>query len=268
MTIPPVDAAFEDRVARLARQMAYPPTPDFAARLPVRRVPAPALRRWAVAALGVILTVGALMAVPPVRAAVLEIIRIGAVRILVGEPTPTLPPSLPLKGAAPTPTESPRIIPTDQLAVFSRLYGETTLDNARRDFGYPIKLPAYPSDLGEPDHVYQQDVVGGPMIVLVWVDPDDAGRVRLSLHLLSDDAIVYKGEPKVIEETTVNGEQAFWLEGPYPILVTGPGGRDLIFARLMDGHALVWFDPSTRLTYRLETDLSLEEAIRIAESIR
>jgi hypothetical protein len=38
------------------------------------------------------------------------------------------------------------------------------------------------------------------------------------------------------------------------------------FTRLVDGHVLIWADGD--ITYRLETNLLLEEAIRIAESLR
>jgi hypothetical protein len=36
--------------------------------------------------------------------------------------------------------------------------------------------------------------------------------------------------------------------------------------RLIDGHVLIWTDGN--LTYRLETDLSLEEALKVAESLQ
>ena len=51
-----------------------------------------------------------------------------------------------------------------------------------------------------------------------------------------------------------------WAVGPYPLrLYNG----DLEFTRLIDGHVLIWEDED--LTYPLETDLPLEEAIRVAE---
>jgi hypothetical protein len=37
------------------------------------------------------------------------------------------------------------------------------------------------------------------------------------------------------------------------------------FVRLIDGHVLIWTDGVT--TYRLETALDLEEAVRVAESL-
>jgi hypothetical protein len=38
------------------------------------------------------------------------------------------------------------------------------------------------------------------------------------------------------------------------------------FIRLIEGNVLIWTEGD--LTYRIETDLSLEEAIRIAESLQ
>ena len=68
--------------------------------------------------------------------------------------------------------------------------------------------------------------------------------------------------PARIEETTVNGQRAVWAVGPYPVAFSN-GDRD--FVRLIDGHVLIWTDGT--ITYRLETALELEAAIRIAESL-
>jgi hypothetical protein len=43
-----------------------------------------------------------------------------------------------------------------------------------------------------------------------------------------------------------------------------PNG-DIQFERLVSGHVLIW--AGLDVTYRLETDLSLKEAVRIAESL-
>jgi hypothetical protein len=66
----------------------------------------------------------------------------------------------------------------------------------------------------------------------------------------------------VIDKTTVNGERAVWTSGPYPIILTNGA---IQFERLITGHVLIWAD--TDVTYRLETGLSMEEAVSIAESL-
>ena len=41
---------------------------------------------------------------------------------------------------------------------------------------------------------------------------------------------------------------------------------DIQFVRLIDGNVLIWEE--NKITHRLETDLALDEAIRIAESLQ
>jgi hypothetical protein len=74
---------------------------------------------------------------------------------------------------------------------------------------------------------------------------------------------VVKQQPPEVETTDVNGRIAVWTTGPY-VLMTQLGW--LVEFRLVEGHVLIWADGP--LTYRLETDLSLDEAVRIAESLR
>ena len=65
-----------------------------------------------------------------------------------------------------------------------------------------------------------------------------------------------------VQEKTVNGQRAIWAVGPYPLRIRD---GDLQFMRLIEGHVLIWTE--NNITYRLETDLSLEETIKIAESL-
>ena len=121
---------------------------------------------------------------------------------------------------------------------------------------------------GAPAGVFVQGL-DGAAVVLVWLDPADPARVRLSLHLLAAPTIAEKlifsvqkeGVPGLIA-TDVGGLTAVWTTGPY-VLHTQSGA--LHEYRLIDGHVLIWSDG--RLTYRLETDLPLAEAQRIAESL-
>jgi hypothetical protein len=189
-----------------------------------------------------------LLAVPRVRAEVLHFLRIGAIQINLdrGQPPPTVAlPALVIPGAPD-----------------ARLAGETTLDNARSALDFPIRLPTYPRDLGQPDHVYLQDL-GGPLVVLVWVDKTDPSRARLSLHVLGPGVAAMKGAPQTIARATVHGQPALWTEGPYMLMYV-PQGYSMSW--LIEGHVLLWEEDG--LTYRLETDLSLEEARRIAESLK
>src|SRR5574341_1989877 len=268
----PVDR-WEARLRTAASALPYPPTPDVAGAVR-QRLAAEAARRaprsfvtrrprlaWAIAI--VVLLVAGLLAVPEVRAGLLQFLKIGAVRIFLVAPSPT-----PTSTAAPVsagtplpPTVTPRPTPT-LMASLTDLAGETTLENARARAGFPIPLPTYPSGLGPPDRIFLQDF-GGPMVVLVWLDPAQPDRVRLSLHLLACDHCATKSEPTVIETTSVNGQPAVWTEGPY-LLRLRNGNTDI--RRLVEGHVLIWADGP--ITYRLETDLSLDEAVKIAESLK
>jgi hypothetical protein len=91
--------------------------------------------------------------------------------------------------------------------------GETTLEQAQEKVSFPIRLPAYPADLAAPDQVFLQE--NNLMVILVWTNPADPQKARLSLHEIGPGSIlVGKFEPRVIQETQVNGQYAVWAEGP------------------------------------------------------
>jgi len=267
----------EIRLVEAARQMNYPPTPDLAGQVSRRLVQKPlgslALRprpTWALLALAVALL--ACLSVPPVRAALLEFIQVGAIRIRLTQPTalptptlePTQPSLTPESTASPAPaTAAPTPTPT-ALPVLDRLAGETTLAEAELRAGFEILLPAYPEDLGEPDRVYYQQL-GGPAVLLLWFEPGHANLVRLSLLLLTNETLAYKSEPRVLQVTQVDGEPAAWTEGKHILELADP--HDMALEKFIaNGHVLIW--TQGEVTYRLETNLELEEAVQIAESLR
>jgi hypothetical protein len=202
--------------------------------------------------------------VPTVRSGVIDFLELGAVRIIFGpEATATQPPAPTATGTRPPPTAT--LIPTaTPLASVLDLAGETTLADARARVDLPLRLPTYPADLGEPDAVFVQDLEG-EAVVFVWLAPDDPSQVRLSLHILSTTTLtekLMKHNPAGVEFTTVNGREAFWTTGPYFVVARSGFYAEM---RLITGHVLVWY--AGEITYRLETDLSMEEAVRIAESL-
>ena len=262
---------WERRLHETAQAFSYPPTPDIARRarraLETSPRPArptrPANRRlaWALAVL--VTALALLLSVPSVRAAIVDFIQVGVVRIFLVAPTTT-----PTATPQPSGTEAaaatlPPTATSRQPAILGELVGETTLEDARQKVSFPIRLPAYPSDLGPPDRVYVQDQ-GDDVVLLVWQDPARSNRVRLSLHILGPESWgVKKFEPTVIEETRVNGQPAYWTTGPYVLELHG---GEMTTQRLVTGHVLIWAEGD--LTYRLETDLSMDETVRIAESLR
>jgi hypothetical protein len=255
----PLPVDLEARLSAAAREFAYPPTPDLS-RVVVARMSAIAekavparqrrLRRWALVGVLLALLLAGILAAPPVRAAVLDWIRLGAVRIFLVPPTPA--PTQPSGQATATPTPLGSVLDVS---------GETTLQKAQTQAGFTLRLP--PGE-GRPDRVYYQDL-GGPVVILVWMDPARPGRVRLSLSETLGDGIMFqKIDPKTVEDTTVNGRPALWVDSPY-LLVTGSG--DTSMTRLVeDGHTLIWTEGNR--TYRLETTLGLDEARRVAEGMK
>jgi hypothetical protein len=177
---------------------------------------------------------------------VLAWIRLGAVRINLVQPTP--PPS-----AAP-----------NSLPSLLDLAGETSLEQARSKAGFDIRLPTYPPDLGPPDRVFLQDL-GGPAVVLAWADEANPQQPRLSLFELAPGTSgLEKSPPRLIQETRVHGARALWTEGAHVVQLRD---GDMDFRSLVTGNTLIWVDEGG-VTYRLETRLPLEEAVRIAESLR
>ena len=273
---------FETQMRSIAQRINYPHTPDIAGRVMsrLRRFPSPTGRGvrgegrsrliskgWAWSLTLIVVLLFSLMLIPPVRAAVLEFIQIGIVRIFP-RPTDTPPLETP-RTATPqsfaTVTVTPNLKPSTLLIELNQIAGERTLSQAQILVAshYSILLPTYPPNVGEPDHVFVQDA-DGAMTILVWLDPNDPEKVLLSLHIIPEGSwAIRKTEPVTIQETLVNGQRAVWAVGPYPLRYSN---GDIDFTRLIDGHVLIWTDGN--VTYRLESNLSMKEAIKVAESLQ
>lgn len=258
---------FETRMRSIAQRMNYPHTPDISGRVMSRIVPMTKprffSRRFAWSLTLIVVLLFSLMLIPPVRAAVIEFIQIGIVRIF---PRPPETPIDTIQTATPESIVPFTAVPKatdDLLPLLDQLAGETTLAEAQAQVKYQILLPTYPPDLGAPDLVFVQNA-DGAMTVLIWLDPNNSERVLMSLHFIPEGSwAIDKGFPVDVWETQVNDQPAYWGEGPYPLrLYNG----DLEFVRLIEGHVLIWAVDD--VTYRLETDLPLLEAIKIAESLQ
>ena len=263
----------EERLAQAAASFSYPPTPDIAGsvrgRLATERRPSgwrPPMAghrlAWALAAL---LLFGGIAVTPDARARILAFLRIGSIELVVPTVTP-ISPTAPAAVATKPATARPASSPTP-LSSRLNLNGQTTLDDARKRVDFPIRLPSYPPDLGAPDGVYLQDL-GGPAVILVWLEPGSSTGVNMSLHQLTEDAFAQKQvQREFIQETSVDGNRAVWVRGPHFLQFKSPGGGfDMRERRLVLGNVLIWEE--NEITYRLETELPLEEAVRVAESLR
>jgi hypothetical protein len=220
--MPELDVALRE----LGRHVEYPPTPDLASAIR-RRLERP--RAWkrplAIALAVLVVAIGAVLAVPPARTAILDWLGLRHVSIVrVDE----LPPTEPI--------------------VRLELGREVTLENA------PL-WALVPED--EPDKVYVDDGT----VNLLWGDPK---RPRLLLTEFRGEAFIEKLiQPDAkVEPVTVNGQAGAWLEEPHVVVFKDPRGRIRDNAARLAGKTLLW--EHGEVTLRLEGDLTKEEALRIA----
>jgi hypothetical protein len=258
---------FENKLRSIASGMEYPRTPDIAGSV-TTRLRAATRSRFNSKALAWSLTIilvlcSSLMLIPPARAAILEFIQIGVVRIFPQPVEPTVESVRTATPAALVPmTSTSSSQSSTLLPILNQMAGKTTLDIAQSKVEFPIVLPKYPSDLGQPDYVYLQNADGN-IVILVWLDPQHPEQVLMSLHIISNSSwMIKKMEPTAIQETSVDGQHAVWTTGPYPLIFSNGNTQ---YERLISGHVLIWGDLD--VTYRLETNSSMEEAVKIAESL-
>jgi len=261
------ELGFENKLRSIASGMEYPGTPDIAGSVTtrLRNATRPRFNSKALAwSLTIILVLcSSLMLIPPARAAIIEFIQIGVVRIF---PQPVEPTIESIRTAMPESilpmTATPSSQSSSLIPILDQMAGKTTLADAQNKVEFSILLPTYPSDLGQPEYIYVQNADGN-MVMLVWLDPQHSDKVLMSLHFIPDGSwAVKKVEPTVIQETRVGDERAIWTTGPYPLILSN---GDIQYQRMINGHVLIW--AGLDVTYRLETELSLEEAVKIAESL-
>lgn len=242
-----------------AVEFSYPPTPDIKG--PWRREVTVKHRPrigWALAVMVILIVVASLVA-PPVRAAVLEFLQIGGLRIGIRIPATATP--FPSGETAAPGARLEEAQPYDRNLL--NLSGEMPLEEIRSRVDFPIPLPAHPQDLGIPDHAFLQSR-GGDTIILVWRDQESRENVRLSLLILGPGAFAGKGPPERVEVIYVSGNPGVWMEGEhFLILETGAHGREEWIP--VRGNVLVW--ERDGITYRVEADLPKEDVMKIAESI-
>jgi hypothetical protein len=136
-----------------------------------------------------------------------------------------------------------------------------------KELGEAILLPTYPNGIGLPDKVFLQDEIG-PLGILVWLEADSTDKAWAALHILDFDQGAFGGKFQVetLKGVQVNGRPAYWVEGRHMLQFYDAGGREVMdFARLVESNTLIW--TINDVTYRLETILALEEAVRMAESM-
>lgn len=262
-------ADMDRELTGLAPRVAFPPTPDMAATVRHRLGPSPAaaparrpsLRRIAtLAAVVAVLAVLVVVAVvPATRRAVAERLGLRGVEIRQEQRT-----SLP---TTPTPSD-------DALRLF--LGEPVTLDEARAWASYPLALPSDPA-LGPPDEVYRRPAAPGNPVTLLWrARPDLPAAPQTGVGLLITqfratlDPVLLKKTLTAttrVEFTTVNRAPAYWLEGgPHLLIFRAADGDARDDRTRLAANTLLWEENG--VLYRLEGALSLDQALRIARSMR
>jgi len=250
-------ADLERDLRDLASYVAFPEAPDVAARVMgslaagPRRRRAPRWRLAAAVALALLVAAGTVLAVPPARRAVADLLGLRGATVTRVDRLPAVPPTrLPL-----------------------RLGDRVALERAAALSGLPVLVPR---ELGAPDRAYVQGGGQAASLALVWSPRGPLPRTPetgLGLLLLEvrgagevEFAKKFAGPGTTVERVEVDGAPAIWVGGaPHVVAVRDPRGQTRIEPARLAGNTLFWNRDG--LLVRMESRLSRDEAIRVAESI-
>lgn len=245
------DETWDAYVKSLVARFEFPPTPDIADVVRARIAPNDARRRVMLTQLAkpiAVLLVVALvitLLVPDLRARAFGWLKIGAIWITDDAPSTTH-------------TPVPSGLEFDVTPIWSILDWDYKITRAEAQARVDFPLPVVP-DLGEPDAVFFYEL-DEPVVILVWKQLD---QLPISLHLIGSENRVFKYSAEEQHPVTVNGRNGLWLVSPHLFEIMPRDGG--IMQRFVNGSVLIWeFDG---VTYRLEGDLTLDEALRLAESL-
>jgi hypothetical protein len=243
----------EQELRALGARIEIPPAPDVAgavrARITAepRRVLWPTRRALAIALTGLVAALGAVMAVPQARTAILDWLGLRGVEI---ERVPERPKARP---------------PGADLALGRR----ATLAEAREAVDFRLHVPSDPT-LAEPDAVYYSTThVSGGYVAFVYGSGRDVRLLITQFRARIEEDFVQKaaGPGTRIEAVTVDGGRGFWLEGePHEFVFLAPDGEPIFETLRLATNTLLW--ESGAVTLRIEGDVTKEEALRIARSMR
>jgi hypothetical protein len=240
--------ALERELVALGTAIEYPPTPNLAprvrARLEERRAPFgfPLRRALATGFVVLLVTAGALMAVPTTRSAILDLLGLAGVTI---ERVETLPEVRPGAGLD--------------------LGEAVSLEEAERRAGHDVRVPA---ELGSPDAVYVRREVPLEIVSLVYGVGGEEEFVLTQFRGGIRDVVVKKVvEPgTTVVPITLAGQPGFWIEGaPHFVAWVDEEGMVRDDEVALAGNVLLWQDRG--LTLRLEGARTLRQALAIASSV-
>ncbi len=241
----------ERDITLLSRSMAFPETPSLAARVRsrieaerARRAPAAS---WQLALTGVAAVAIALAFVAGVLAPARDAVADLFDRINIFETE-----------------EVPQDVTRDITGT------PLSLEGAEEAVGFPILLPTYPEPL-EPDKVLLQDFGQVKAAVLFFHHPDGTpfALFETNAHVGKGLPAVGKGivEPSQAQPVSGLGSEAYWLTGLRIVQYYDLNGSVIQESvRATDVNTLLW-DEEGRV-FRIEGDLSQDEAKKIAQSLK
>ena len=215
-------------------------------------------RRWpAFAAVVAALAATTTLAIPPARAGVARWLGVGAGAVDVR--------------IEPFPGELPPPIPADTSSTpGSQLFGTpVSASEATARTGLP--LPA-PNVLGPPDALYVD--AAGRRIIVVYAPSADlpdgevegVGAIVEVIRATYDRLLYAKSiRPGDATETEVDGGSALFLDAPHPLSYLDETGTVITETARLAGKTLMWGREG--VVFRLESELDLESAVTLAESI-
>jgi hypothetical protein len=231
-------------LTQIGRELDYPETPDLTGAVRRHLAEGRRMRSWRrpllIALAAILVAVGAVMAVPQARSEVLDWLGIGAVTIRHVEGLPEAE------------------LATGDLGVGERV----SLAEARERVTFPVRVPTLPGY--EDPNVYYAEPLPTGQVSFVYGSLDKPQLLITQVAALGAlEKLVHTATR--IERVSTPDAQGVWIEGERHVLFYPGADREEPF-RLV-GNTLV-LERSDGVTVRIEADISKEEALRIARSMR
>jgi hypothetical protein len=213
-----------------ALPLVFPPEPDFEARVLARLERR--RRRWLVPALAVVAAVGALLAIPQTRAAILDFLRIGDVSVERVGTQPRAPAREPELGRP------------------------VSFRDAQASVDFPLLAPERNFES------YLDESVRGGMVNLRF------GGLVLSQWRGAQLPFVEKqvGPGSETVGVVVDGARGLWIGGAEHVIAYGDGDEVHFKERRLAGNVLIW--ERDEITYRLEGPARRAQALAVARDLR
>jgi hypothetical protein len=255
----------EEQLVALGAELAWPPTPDLAARVSSRiTARVVVLRgpwyqsRWAIAAAAVVIALTALLAYNPTREAIADWVNVHVLFQRVNV----------------LPTPSPQ--PPGPLGERLGLGGRTTLAGAQKTVTWPVMIPAR---LGSPDEVYLQLPPDGPSlgeVTLVYSTRPGipvSGETGVAVLITEARGGINEqffgkmlGSDATLEAVTVAGHHGYWVSGsPHRFVFLDANGNFRDETMRLATNTLILDEGGT--VVRIEGNLTKAQAMEIAASL-